>query len=162
MATKYATAIDATEFLDPISGLVLAGDALTAQDAVIAVAKLGDEKLVSTMESLILSKDLIIHTQAVLFVAKYSRGLALGKQYISRPDEKSQVYGIELLGAVGTEESLKLAGSGLNSPHRGAKIKAMTTLSGRVPEAYRARIIELTKDINPIVAAVAKGVDLGR
>jgi hypothetical protein len=38
----------------------------------------------------------------------------------------------------------------------------MTTLSGRVPEAYRARIIELTKDINPIVSAVAKGVDLGR
>ena len=48
-----------------------------------------------------------------------------------------------------------MAGAGLNSPFRGSRIKAMTTLSGRVPEAYRARIIELTKDINPIVAAVA-------
>jgi hypothetical protein len=162
MAARYAAAIGASEFIDAISGLVLAGDALTAQDAVIAISKLGDEKLVTTMESLLLSSDIIIRRQAIQFVAKYPRGLALGKQMIGRADEQSQVIGIELLGTVGTDDSLKLAGAGLNSPNRGARIKAMTTLSGRVPEAYRARIIELTKDANPIVAAVAKGVDLGR
>ena len=162
MATRYAMTIGATEFIDPISGLVLAGDALTAQDAVIALVKLGDEKLVTTMESLMLSSDIIIRTQAIQFIARYPRGLTLGKQFMTRADERSQVMGIELLGAVGTDEALRLAGAGLNSPHRGSRIKAMTTLSGRVPESYRARIIELTKDISPIVAAVAKGVDLGR
>ena len=161
-ATRYAMTIGATEVVDLISGLVLGGDSLTAQDAVIALGKLGNEKLVSTMESLILSNDIIVRSQAIQFVAKYPRGLALGKQFLSRADERSQVIGIELLGKVGTEESLRLAGAGLNSPHRGARIKAMTTLSGRVPESYRARIIELTKDINPMVASVAKGVDLGR
>ena len=162
MATRYAAAIGESEFIDAISGLVLSGDALTSQDAVIAIAQLGDEKLVSTMESLMLSGDIIVRSQAIQFVAKYPRGLVLGKQMMARADERSQVLGIEILGAVGTEESLKLCGAGLNSPHRGARIKAMTTLSGRVPEAYRARIIELTKDANPMVAAVAKGVDLGR
>ena len=162
IATRYAMSIGATEFTDPISGLVLAGDALTAQDAVIALGVLGDEKLVSTMESLMLSNDLVIRTQAIRFIAKYPRGLALGKQLVGRSDERSQIMGIEMLGTVGSEEALRLAGSGLNSPHSASRVKAMTTLSGRVPEAYRARIIELTKDINPIVAAVAKGVDLGR
>ena len=161
-AARYAATIGANEFVDQISGLVLAGDALTAQEAVIAIAKLGDEKLVSTMESLLLNKDVIIRQQAIAFVAKYPRGLTLGKQLMGRPDEKAQVAGIEMLGAVGTEESLRFAGAGLNSPLKGVKIKAMTTLSGRVPEAYRARIIELTKDLNPMVAAVAKGVDIGR
>ena len=162
MATRYAAVIGATEFIDPISGLVLAGDALTAQDAVIALGKLGDEKLVTTMESLMLSNDVIIRSQAIQFIAKFPRGLTLGKQLMGKADERSQVLGIDLLGTVGTEEALRFAGAGLNSPHRGARIKALTTLSGRVPEAYRARIIELTKDINPVVAAVAKGVDLGR
>jgi hypothetical protein len=162
MATRYAAAINATEFIDAISGLVLSGDALTAQDAVIALAQMGDEKLVVTMESLMLNNDIMVRTQAIRFIAKYPRGLTLGKQLLGRSDERSQVLGIEMLGTVGTDEALRLAGSGLNSPYRGSRIKAMTTLSGRVPEAYRARIIELTKDINPIVAAVAKGVDLGR
>lgn len=162
MAARYAAAIGATEFTDPIAGLVLAGDSLTAQDAVFALTQLGDEKLVSTMELLMLSSDIVIRTQAIHFIAKFPRGLTLGKQLLGRNDERSQVLGIEMLGTVGTEESLRLAGAGLNSPFRGSRIKAMTTLSGRVPEAYRARIIELTKDINPIVAAVAKGVDLGR
>ena len=162
MAARYAMVIGAKEFIDDISGLVLAGDSLTAQDAVIAISALGDEKLVSTMESLMLSNDIIIRTQAIQFLAKYPRGLELGKQLLGRADERSQVHGIQLLGAIGSEEALRLAGSGLNSPHRGSRIKAMTTLSGRVPESYRARIIELTKDINPVVAAVAKGVDLGR
>lgn len=162
MAARYAAAIGAKEYLDQISGLVLGADSLTAQDAVIAIAKLGDEKLVSTMESLMLSNDIIIREQAIAFLAKYPRGLELGKQFVAKPDERSQLLGIGLLGAVGTEESLRLAGSGLNSPLKGVKIKAMTTLSGRVPEFYRARIIELTKDSNPMVAAVAKGVDIGR
>ena len=162
MATRYAMAIGATEFIDPISGLVLAGDSLTAQDAVIALAKLGDEKMVTTMESLMLSSDIIIRSQAIRFIARYPRGLILGKQLLGRADDRSQVIGIEMLGLVGTDEALRLAGAGLNSPHPGPRIKAMTTLSGRVPESYRARIIELTKDLNPIVAAVAKGVDLGR
>ncbi len=162
MATRYASAIGAKEFIDQISGLVLSGDALTAQDAVIALTKLSDEKMVSTMESLVQSPDVIIRGQAIQFIGKYPRGLVLAKQLLARTDEKSQVLGIELLGVVGTEEALRLAGSGLNSVFKGAKIKAMTTLSGRVPEAYRARIIELTKDLNPMVAAVAKGVDLGR
>ncbi|MBI1333333.1 MAG: hypothetical protein GC165_10690 [Armatimonadetes bacterium] len=162
MATRYAAAIGATEFIDPISGLVLAGDALTAQDAVIAIAKLGDAKLVSTMESLMQTKDLVIREQAIQFIAKYPRGLELGKQMMGRSDEHSLMTGIELLGAVGTDEALRLAGSGLNSTYKNVKVKALTTLSGRVPESYRARVIELTKDPNPMVAAVARGVDIGR
>lgn len=161
-AARYAGTITATEYLDQISGLVLAGDALTAQDAVISICKMGDEKLVTTMESILLSKDVVIREQAVLFLAKFPRGLTLAKQYLGRADERSQVLGIEILGAIGSEESLRLAGAGLNSTIKGVKIKALTTLSGRVPEAYRSRIIELTKDQNPMVAAVAKGVDIGR
>ena len=75
-----------------------------------------------------LSRDIIIRTQAIKFIAKYPRGLSLGKQLVGRSDERSQILGIEMLGTVGSEEALRLAGSGLNSPHRGARIKAMTTL----------------------------------
>lgn len=162
MAARYAATVGAIESIDAISGLVLSGDALTAQEAVIAIAKLGDQKLVTTMESLLLSKDIVIREQAVLFLAKYPRGFELGKQFLGKSDERSQLLGIDLMGAIGTDESLRLAGAGLNSTLRGVRIKAMTVLSGRVPEAYRARIIELTKDPNPMVAAVARGVDIGR
>ena len=159
---RYAATINATEYVDQLSGIVLSGDSLTSQEAVIAIAKLGDEKLVPTMESLMLSKDIIVRDQAINFLAKYPRGLSLGKQFVAKTDERSQILGVSLLGAIGTEDSLRLAGAALNSPLRAVKIKAMTTLSGRVPEFYRARIVELTKDQNPIVAAVAKGVDIGR
>ena len=162
IAVRYAATINATEYVDQLSGIVLSGDSLTSQEAVIAIAKLGDEKLVPTMESLMLSKDIIVRDQAINFLAKYPRGLSLGKQFVAKTDERSQILGVSLLGAIGTEDSLRLAGAALNSPLRAVKIKAMTTLSGRVPEFYRARIVELTKDQNPIVAAVAKGVDIGR
>jgi hypothetical protein len=161
-ATKYAAAILAKEALEPISALVLGADALTAQQAVIALCVLGDEKMVSTMEALMNSNDLIIRHAATEFVARYPRGYELGKALLSKTDEKSQLLGVDLLSMCKDGEALRLCGAGLNSGLNSVRIRAMTVLNGRVPEAYRKRIVELMSDSNPIVAAVARGIDLGR
>lgn len=161
-ACRYAAAIGSTEYLDQIAGLILAGDPLTSQDAAIAYCALASDKEVSTVESLIRTPDLIVRTECLKFVARYPRGLALGRQLLSTNDEVSQSLGVELLGYVGTDEAVRLAGAGLNSNYSSVKIKALNTISGRVPEAYRQRVVELTNDSNSLVAMVARGVDLGK
>jgi hypothetical protein len=161
-ATKYAAALGAKEFIEPISSLVLGADALTAQQAVFALCSLGDDKMVSTMEALMNSGDLMIRQAAIEFVARYPRGFELGKTLLSRTDEKSQLQGVELLSKSKDVDAVRLCGAGLNSSSATVKIKAMTVLNGRVPEAYRKRVIELMSDSNAVVAAVAKGIDLGR
>ena len=161
-AIRYAAAAGAKEVVDQISGIVLSGDTITAEDAMIALAALADESMVPTMEALLTNPDFIIRRAALGFLAKSSRGMSLGQSLLARTDERSLLLGVELMGLIGTPESLRMAGSGLNSSSTAVRIKALHTLNGRVPEGYRQRVLELINDANALVSMVAKGVDLGR
>ena len=161
-AVRYAAVAGAKEAVDQISGIVLSGDAITAEDAMIALAALADESLAPTMEALLTNQNLVIRRAALGFLAKSSRGIPLGQSLLAKSDEKSLLLGVELMGLIGTPEALRMAGSGLNSTSTAVRIKALHTLNGRVPEGYRQRVLELINDQNTLVSMVAKGVDLGR
>ena len=128
----------------------------------ITLAVLADESMAPTMEALLTNQNLVIRRAALGFLAKSSRGMPLGRSLLARTDEKSLLLGVELMGLIGTAESLRMAGSGLNSASTAVRIKALHTLNGRVPEGYRQRVLELINDQNALVSMVAKGVDLGR
>ena len=161
-AVRYAAVAGAKDAVDQISGIVLSGDAITAEDAMITLAVLADESMAPTMEALLTNQNLVIRRAALGFLAKSSRGMPLGRSLLARTDEKSLLLGVELMGLIGTAESLRMAGSGLNSASTAVRIKALHTLNGRVPEGYRQRVLELINDQNALVSMVAKGVDLGR
>jgi hypothetical protein len=141
-----------------ISGLLLGSDPLTAQEATIALENLGDASMLISMQSLLASSDIIIRQTAIRFIARFPEGLVLAKSLLAKSDDKSQLNAIEILGAIASEESVRLAGSGLNSSHQVVRIKALNILSQRLPDSYRARVQELTKDSNPIVSGLAKGI----
>ncbi len=161
-AVRYAAVAGAKDAVDQISGIVLSGDAITAEDAMIALAALADDSMAPTMEALLTNQNLVIRRAALGFLAKSSRRMALGQSLLSRSDERSLLLGVELMGLVGTPEALQMAGSGLNSNLTAVRIKALHTLNGRVPNGYRQRVLELINDQNALVSMVAKGVDLGR
>ncbi len=161
-AVRYAVVADNRELIDQISGLVLGADALTAEDAMIALSALADESMAPTMEALLTNPNLMIRRAALTFLSRTARGFPLAQSLLAKADERSQLLGVELMGMIGTPEALKLAGAGLNSGSSAVKIKALNTLNGRVPEGYRGRVLELMNDSNSTVAMVAKGVDLGR
>lgn len=159
-AIRYAAATEMsdTKTVSRIGGLLLNSDPLASQESAIALEKLGDAKLFSSMQSLLGATDLLVRQAAIRYFARFPEGLNLAKTMISKSDDKSQLQGVEILGAIGNEESLRLAGAGLNSAHRIVRIKTLNVLSGRVPESYRARILELTKDSNSIVSGLAKSI----
>ncbi len=161
-AVRYAAVSGAKEAVDQISGIVLSGDAITAEDAMIALAALADDSMAPTMEALLTNQNLVIRRAALGFLAKSSRGTTLGQSLLSKSDEKSLLLGVELMGLIGSAEALRMAGSGLNSSSTAVRIKSLHTLNGRVPEGYRQRVLELINDQNALVSMVAKGVDLGR
>ena len=159
-ALRYATATQMTEpsTIRAISGLLLGSDPLTSQEATIALEKLGDASMLISMQSLLASSDIIIRQTAIRFIARFPEGLVLAKSLLAKSDDKSQLNAIEILGAIASEESVRLAGSGLNSSHQVVRIKTLNILSQRLPDSYRARVQELTKDNNPIVSGLAKGI----
>jgi hypothetical protein len=159
-AIRYAasTEMNDSKTVNRIAGLLLNSDLLTSQESAIALEKLADIKLFSSMQSLLGASDLLVRGAAVRYLAKFPEGQSLAKSLIAKPDDKSQLQGIEILGAIGNEEALRLAGAGLNSPHRIVRIKTLNVLSGRVPESYRPRILELTKDANSLISGLAKSI----
>lgn len=161
-AIRYAAYTKSVDQIETISGLVLAGDAFTSQQAVLALSEIGSQGLVSTMEALLDTRDIVARKAALKFLARFPRGFELAKQFLSRQDEASQLKGVEIMSQVDDDDALRLVGSGLNSNFNRVKIKAMNVLNGRVPAAYKPRIVELTNDTNPVVAMIARGVDLGK
>jgi hypothetical protein len=162
-AVEYAMSLGSKEYFNNILPLVLNGDPLTSQQAALAMAQMGEEKNISSMEALMNSKDLLVRKVALNFIARFPmKAEPLAKSLIAKDDEKSQLNAVELMVAMGGTDQLRLAGSGLNSQFTAVRIRTMILLNHRVPESYRSRIFELTKDGDPIVAAVARGVDLGR
>lgn len=118
-----------------------------------------DSGTLATFEALLKSPDLLTRRIACrYFGAATSKGIEIGKRMVSSNSVQEATAGIELLSAIGTPEALRFAATGLNLTDPVAKITAMHAIRGRVPEAYRSRVLELARDQDPIVSAVAKSL----
>lgn len=118
-----------------------------------------DTGTLATFEALLKSPDLLTRRLACrYFTVAAAKGVEIGKRMIASNSLQESTTGIELLGAIGTPEAVRFAATGLNLTDPAAKIAAMHAIRGRVPEAYRSRVLELARDQDPVVSSVAKSL----
>lgn len=145
--------------------MLLAGqsDRLTAQNAVISLSEIADPASYSTGEALLLSPELPLRRAALELVA-VSPALArqTADRYTRVADERSVRVGLEIFGRLGDVESLRAAARFLKDVRPGVKVQAMLAMNGRCPAEFRADLLALRNDADPMVKAVAAKIDPGR
>lgn len=130
--------------------------------AIISLAQIGDEQGYSTAEAL-LGGPLPVRKASLSLMARFPlRAMESAGRLILEPDERLVRIGIELLGMVGTPESLGLIGPMLMSPSPGIRAQALTALAGQCPDAFRLTFVGLRSDPDPMVRAVASRLEPGR
>jgi len=118
-----------------------------------------DSGTLATFEALLKSPDLLTRRIACrYFSVAPTKGIEIGKRMISSNSVQESTTGIELLSAIGNPEALRFAATGLNLTDPTAKITALHAIRGRVPEAYRSRVLELARDQDPVISSVAKSL----
>ena len=146
--------------------LLLSDNRETARRAARALLRVGGETEAASVRSLVATADPALRRLVLAFLARFPSSQEWAKGLLTDADSARVAAGIELLGEIGTDEALRMAGTGLNAPDsasgRPVRLAALRALSGRVPEPWRARVLELQNDADPLVAAAARGVELGR
>jgi hypothetical protein len=138
-------------------------DKMTAVFALNALAKLGDPQTLGTGQALMASPDALIRKAAVRLVARFPEAaLPSARVHIASADERLARAAIDLLGEMGTQEALKIAGDSLRDGRSGLRIQAMLALNGRCPIEHRPALLSLRSDPDPRVRWVANRIDPGR
>lgn len=137
-------------------------DKLAALYAVISLTQLADPQGAGTGQALLLSDDLTLRKAAIALVAKYPEAITVAKGLTTDPDERKARIGVELLGAIGTEEALNAVGPYLTDERPGVRIQALLTMNGRAPAAWKQGVLDRRKDPNDLVRSVAMRIDPGR
>ncbi len=147
--------------------LLLSDDPETARRAARALLRAGDETQAASVRSLVTTGDVGLRRLVHAFLARFPTTGEWAKGLLTDPDPVRVAAGVAILGEIGTPEALRLAGTGLNAPGTGlsgrnVRLAALRALAGRVPEVWRARVLELQNDPDPLVSAAARGIELGR
>jgi len=145
--------------------MVLAGtsDPTVALAAIAALDQIADPASLATAQALFRHEQLPVRRSALRLAARFpGPAIEAASGLLADPDERRQRMGIELLGLVGNEQALTMAGRYLQQGTPGTKIQAMLALNGRVPEGLRPALANLLNDPSPLVRAVAARIDPGR
>ncbi|MCH8274692.1 MAG: HEAT repeat domain-containing protein [Armatimonadetes bacterium] len=161
-AIRVAGAIKAEETVGSLIAYAEGSDPVLSLAAVLALGEIGSVQAVPTFEKLLTAQELPVRKAALAALAKFpEQALAAANRLIQRPSFQTRV-GIELLGAVGSQQALLLAAEFLRSPMPGARIEALRVLRGRVPEGFETAYDALLEDPDPDVSAVARWAAGGR
>lgn len=162
-AAAAAGPLGSRESIGDLMLLTAGKDRLAALNAITSLTTLADPSTVSTAQALLNSPDLPLRKGAIQLICKFpAQAVQIAKGLLGSSDEQLARTGIEILGNVGTPEALDTIGKLLTSGSAGKKVQALLALNGRVPEAYRAAVVDARKDMNPLLRAVALRTDLGR
>jgi HEAT repeat protein len=143
--------------------LCVSKDRLTALNALVALAAIGDPASLGTGSAFLASEDLPMRKAAIELVSRFpADGLTMARSLAADAQERRARIGIELLSAIGTPEALRECARALLDTRPGVKIQALLALNGRCPEESRAALLELRQDPSPLVRAVAQKIDPGR
>ena len=160
---EYVKTIESVEAAKELQFLALSEDPRVrhaAAEMICALAGKGDEL---ALQGLVRSDDLGIRRLATAALVRFPEvGFTFAKSLLLTGREGDSILGIDLLGSIGTEDAVRLAGSGLNSSAATVKLAALKAVDGRVPAAYRSRVLDLQRDTDPTVALVARSISLGR
>jgi len=162
-AIEAAGLLRLKEALPDIAPLATADQSERALIAALAIERIGDESSIPVAQALVTSTQFPIRQAALRMLSHFiASGTLTAQKLLADPDERLQRIGIELLGRMGTPESLGVVGIYLGGKTPGMKIQALTALEGHCPPAFRAAIEALRYDPNPAVRAVAARIDPGR
>lgn len=154
------------KLVDAVPDLMLmaAGqDREAAISATRALASIGDPRSISTGQALLTSPVREIRLAAEELVVKSaSSALDSAKTLLQRGEASPRRTGLELLGKLGTPEGFDLVAPFLSDPNPEVKIQAMLALDSKCPPQYRTALLDLRRDANPLVRAVASRIDPGR
>lgn len=163
VSARAAGVLKVKEAVNDLIPLAGSQDRGIASAAAIALAQIGDERGVSTAQALVTSDNLLVRKAALGLLAKFpTTGLQLAKALVAGGEMKARMSGLELLGMIGSPEALDVAGGFLGDQNPGVRIQSALALDGRCPAKYRSALLDLKRDQNTVVRAVATKVDLGR
>lgn len=163
VAARAAGALNAVDCVPRLLALALGADAALARASTLALSQIGDPRAQNLMEMKLSSDALIDRRAALTYFAKLpEKGIEIAKRLASNTIEREARMGIELMGLVGTVESLTTVATYLKDPRRGVVIQALLSLDGRCPAASRPIMMELRQAVDPLIKAVAQRVDVGR
>ncbi|HZH98171.1 MAG TPA: HEAT repeat domain-containing protein, partial [Fimbriimonadaceae bacterium] len=106
--------------------------------------------------------DLPMRAAAVELIAKFPSALEIGRTMTGAADERMTRTGIDLLGKIGSPEALQIVGALLSDQRPGVRIQALLALHNRAPEEFKSAVIELRRDPDARVRAIAARIDPGR
>jgi hypothetical protein len=163
LAARLAGLLKSSECVDALMVQAASKDRIAAVFAMTALAEIADPRSAGTAQALLSSNDLPLRKAALVLLAKFPKEALLTAQlYVAGADEREARIGVELLGLMGSSEALLEACKSLSDARPGVRIQALLALDGRCPAAHRAELLELRRDANPLVRAVAQRIDPGR
>ncbi|MFQ3677357.1 MAG: HEAT repeat domain-containing protein [Fimbriimonadaceae bacterium] len=162
-AARAAGVLQARAAIPDLLPLVLSEDRITALNAMVSLAAMPDMQSLGTAQAMLGSGDLPMRKAAVQLIARMpDQALAIGRGLLAEGDERRARIGVEVLSAVGSPEALRLIGEALSDTRPGVRIQALWALDGRCPPEFRAALLGLRQDRNPLVQTAAQRIDPGR
>ncbi|HWD38809.1 MAG TPA: HEAT repeat domain-containing protein, partial [Fimbriimonas sp.] len=163
IACEAAGLCEVKEAVQPLLPLTGSADKVLAREALIALARIGDENAISTATVLLGSKEWPMRKIATSLLAKFpEKAITAANELIARGDEKSKRIGIDLLAAVGSQDALARVRPLLSDSAPGVAIEALVALQGRFPEDLQPQLSTLCASPNAYVRRVAQGIQVDR
>jgi len=135
----------------------------TAAAATDALSHQESSAAISTATVLLGSPYRIVREAAIRYLAKYPKDAEQAvKSLFTHSEETPKRTGIRLLATIDSMASLAEIVPFLGDVNPGVKIEAMLALNGQCPKASRATLMDLRRDPDQRVRAVALGIDPGR
>lgn len=136
---------------DRLTQWALGEDRTLALACVVALRALETPEAIPALRRLATAEDLGLRKAAAVALGRFpDAAMALGNE-LQRGSLRERRIGMELLAAAGTEASLALVASALDSAQPELRLEAVRLLAERNPERYRGAILRLAEDPDPDV-----------
>lgn len=163
LAARLAGQLLSRSCVDSLMALCASKDRLAVTYALVALAAIGEPRSLGTGQGFLTIEDLPMRKAAMALVAKFpDQALQSAKFFIEGAEERQARIGVELLGMVGTAEALKECARAMSDARPGVRIQALLALDGRCPSESRTKLLDLRRDPDSRVRAVAQRIDPGR
>ncbi|MBX3120252.1 MAG: hypothetical protein KF784_14395 [Fimbriimonadaceae bacterium] len=134
-----------------------------ARIAADALAEIADPGSVGTAQALLSSPEWPIRAAAHQVLSQNAAvAFPIARAMASSGLEKEARLGLELLGRIGSAESLAEAAKGLKDQRPGVRVQALLALNGRFPKDALPQLAVLREDGDLRVRLVAQSVEVGR
>lgn len=162
-AVRAAGELKSQESVPMLISLAGSKDEILALNAMIALGQIGSSESFSTARALLASPSFPIRDAAMAHIATFpDQAMTVAHALLAEREEFSLRQGIELLGRIGTPDSLAEAAKFLRDERVGLRLEALRALAGKCPASAREDFERLKQDISPEVRALAARLEASK